>query len=243
MLRIDDRNHGSKKVEASTSTKSQTSFVTITDFGDTDQLYQRVAICALPDDVLLEIFNFYMDIHFGEDKWHTLVHVCRRWRWVVFASLRRLNLRLLCTNRRPVHNALDVWPQLPIVIRGKRGMSRPQDEKNMIAALKQRNRVCEIDIYPITKSLLRRIAAIKEPFLELTGLILRSSRGKMAPVLPDSILGGSAPRLQQLWLDGIPFQDCRNYFCLPLTLSLFAFVIFLLPDTFHPRQWSPPCPH
>jgi hypothetical protein len=204
VLRIDDRNHGSKKVEASTSTKSRTSFVTITDFGDTDQLYQRVAICALPDDVLLEIFNFYMDIHFGEDKWHRLVHVCRRWRWVVFASPCRLNLRLLCTNRRPVQNALDVWPQLPIVIRGSRGMSRPQDTKNMIAALKQSNRVCEIELYPITNLLLRRIGAIKEPFPELTGLELWS-RSKTAPVLPDSFLGGSAPRLQKLTLSRIPF--------------------------------------
>ena len=188
------------------STKSQTSFVTIIDFGDTDQLYQRVAICALPDDVLLEIFNFYMDIHFGEDKWHRLVHVCRRWRWVVFASPRRLNLRLLCTNRRPVHNALDVWPQLPIVIRASRGMSRPQDTKNMIAALKQRNRVRMIVIYSLTNSLLRRIAAIKEPFPELRGLELQSSsRVNTAPALPDSFLGGSAPLLHFLYLHAIPF--------------------------------------
>ena len=210
---IDDRIHGSKKVEASTSTKSQTSFVTITDFGDTDQLYQSVAICALPDDVLLEIFKFYMDFYFGEDLgedlgedcWHTLVHVCRQWRWVVFASPRRLNLRLLCTNRRPVHNALDVWPQLPIVIRNERGMSRPQDTKNMVAALKQRNRVCMIFICSITKALLRRIGAIREPLPELTDLVLRSSLGKVVPVLPDSFLGGSAPSLNKLWLDGIPF--------------------------------------
>jgi hypothetical protein len=203
VLRIDDRNHGSKKVEASTSTKSQTSLA-ITDLDDTDQLYRRLTINEVPDDVLLEIFNIYMNIYLYEDRWHTLVHVCRRWRWVVFASPCRLNLQLLCTNRRPVQNALDVWPQLPIVIRGKHGMSRPQDTKNLIAALKQRNRVCMIEIKHITKPWLRRIGAIKEPFPELTGLEL-SSRDKMAAVLPDSFLDRSTPRLQDLTLSGIPF--------------------------------------
>jgi F-box-like len=44
----------------------------------------------LPDDVLLEIFDFY--VNKDKDKyykneieaWQTLVHVCRRWRSVVF---------------------------------------------------------------------------------------------------------------------------------------------------------------
>ena len=47
----------------------------------------------LPDDVLLDIFDFYV-VEAMEDEevlyldkisaWHTLVHVCRRWRSVVF---------------------------------------------------------------------------------------------------------------------------------------------------------------
>jgi len=35
------------------------------------------------------------------------------------------------------------------------------------------------------------------------------------------------------------FRDYRSYFCPPITLSLFAFGEFLVPDTFHPRRWSP----
>jgi hypothetical protein len=41
-----------------------------------------------------------------------LVHVCR-WRYVVPP---RLNLRLDCTDRRPVRKMLDIWPALSIVI-------------------------------------------------------------------------------------------------------------------------------
>ena len=37
-----------------------------------------VIIEALPDTVLLEIFNFYVyRSGANEDVWHTLVHVCR----------------------------------------------------------------------------------------------------------------------------------------------------------------------
>ena len=64
------------------------------------------SIDVLPDDDLLSIFDFYMacQIPFGRkpihavDAWRALVHVCRRWRSVVFGSPRRLNLRLSCTS-------------------------------------------------------------------------------------------------------------------------------------------------
>ena len=78
----------------------------------------RVTIDVLPDLALIEIFDF----HTNEDEnqievWHTLVHVCRRWRTVVFGSPRRLNLRLLYTSRTPIGKMLHVWPLLPIAIR------------------------------------------------------------------------------------------------------------------------------
>ena len=57
----------------------------------------------LSDDVLLGMFDFYVDED-GETKedvevWQVLVHVCRRWRSIVFGSPRRLNLQLFCTSR------------------------------------------------------------------------------------------------------------------------------------------------
>jgi hypothetical protein len=62
----------------------------------------------LPDDVLLEIFDSYVDEDvYGDfeeqriEEWVTLAHVCRRWRSVVFQSPHRLNLRLLCTPQTP----------------------------------------------------------------------------------------------------------------------------------------------
>jgi hypothetical protein len=178
----------------------------------TDQVYPWVTFGALPDDVLLEIFDFYYLAvkYFYTDAWHTLVHVCRRWRSIVFASPHRLKLQLLCTSKRPVKNMLNIWPELPIVIISRRGISKLRDVDNLIAALKQHNRVAKIDV-SAKNSLLKRVWAMEmnNPFSALTFLRLHS-REINAPVLPDSFLGGSAPRLQILSLDGVPFPALPN---------------------------------
>ena len=174
--------------------------------------FARITINTLPEDVLLEIFDFYLDVSQWsplvqyEDLWHTLVHVCRRWRCVVTSSPRRLNIRLLCTEKRPVKG--NVWPDLPIAINAqipKSQRSRSRGTNIIIAALKhQHNRVCEITIWNIPNSLLKEFAAIKTPFPALTHLTLHSTCDS-APVLPDSFLEGSAPRLRSLLLQGIRF--------------------------------------
>jgi hypothetical protein len=148
---------------------------------------------------------------YPEDAWHTLVHVCKRWRSIVFASPHRLQLQLLCTNKTPVLNALDIWPELPIVISGGPGMSKRQEANNIIAALKQYNRVVKINIEEIPNSFLERMRAMKmeDPFAALTSLRLVSLNYN-ASALPDSFLGGSAPRLQTLSLHGIPFPALPN---------------------------------
>ena len=165
----------------------------------------------LPDDVLLEVFDFYVnkdkDEHRNKEieKWQTLVHVCRRWRRVVFGSPRRLNLRLVCRSETPARDTLDVWPSLPLLIRD---CDHPtEDVDDIIAVLERSNRVAEINLYNIDGLELENVlAAMQVPFPELTFLLLRSSDGNlgMVSVLPDSFLGGSAPRLQYLILDRIP---------------------------------------
>ena len=59
----------------------------------------------LTDDVLLEVFDFYVteDFHLydkqGIEGCQMLVQAYRRWRTVVVQSPRRLNLGLLCANK------------------------------------------------------------------------------------------------------------------------------------------------
>ena len=75
-----------------------------------------MTIDTLSDDALLYVFDFYVAQASGVETWHTLVHVCQRWRDIVFRSPRRLNLRIDCRSLSLYPLRLDVWPALPIVI-------------------------------------------------------------------------------------------------------------------------------
>jgi hypothetical protein len=165
-----------------------------------------VTIDTLPDVALLDIFEFYLDENQIE-AWHTLVHVCLKWRNIVFGSPRRLNLRLFCDSRTPMREMLDVWPLLPIVVWG--GISEVWGLGNIAAALEHNDRIC--DLYLWDNSIMNNprsqfekvMAAMQRPFPVLTRLRLQP-RDK-ASVQPDSFLGGYAPRLQELKLDLISF--------------------------------------
>ena len=155
-------------------------------------------IDVLPDDVLLEIFDFYMNMYPSNgwkpeiEAWKSLVHVCRRWRTLVLGSPRRLNLRLFCTPETPARDTLDVWPALPLLIIGMTSLTPRVD--NVIAALGQSNRVCQVELLLPNWEMEKVLAAMQVPFPELTNLEFFSY--DETPVIPDSFLGGSAPRLR-----------------------------------------------
>ena len=170
----------------------------------------------LPDDILLETFYFYhnegeikniSDYKYAIESWVTLVHVCQRWRTVVFGSPHYLGLRLAsvpCLSKTPARDPLDVWPPLPLSILGQ----GPQlSVSNIIAALKRGDRVDDIELFDWDIFSLKTVlSAMLKPFPELTYLYLGKFKyEKIIPVLPDSFLGGTAPRLRRLYLSGIPF--------------------------------------
>src|SRR5258708_3954374 len=114
-----------------------------------------------------------------------------------------MNLLLSCTARKPVKAMLDVWPLFPIVVwdTGHRMCS----VDNVIAALEHNNRVCRVELLRVSSWQLEKVvAAMRESFPVLSRLQL-GSEDEMAFVIPDSFLGGSAPRLRSLVLDYIPF--------------------------------------
>ena len=129
---------------------------------------------VLPDDVLLVVFDFYLVKYAKRDKdtsrWQTLVHVCRRWRSIVFGSPRRLNLKLRCTPKTPVRYLLDVWPALPLLIQGD--IYEESDVDNIISALEHSDRVCKISLHGPKSHLEKVLASMQEPFPDLTSLAL-----------------------------------------------------------------------
>jgi hypothetical protein len=138
------------------------------------------------------------------EAWQLLVHVHRRWRCLVFASPRRLNLRLFCKPKAPVKYKLDIWPALPLVIRGT---ISPSVVDNILALLKRHNRVSAIDLFCYTTPLVaveKVWAAMQVPFPELTVLRLWSNDIR-TPIVLDSFLGGSFPRLREIQLNNVSF--------------------------------------
>ncbi|KAH9971590.1 hypothetical protein BGW80DRAFT_1460543 [Lactifluus volemus] len=186
------------------------------------QISTRVTICSLPDNVLLDIFEFCLPYSVEPldqargwamrylilnppgraSAWSKLVHVCQRWRYIVFASPLRLDLCLLCTPSTPVRKMLDIWPPLPIQI--QYFSVDPRVEDNIIAALEHPNRLRTISLRGITIPLERLVAVMQKPFPELESLSLHIEG--MVPALPNTFLGGFTPRLRSLHLTSIPFS-------------------------------------
>jgi hypothetical protein len=176
-------------------------------------------IDILPDDVLLEIFHFYKDdptsIRIYTWCWITLIHVCRRWRHIIFGSPQRLNLRLVCSEKTPVRRSLDIWPPFPIIVSSY--TDQTVDEgclENVVAALKHRDRISTIFISDGMggSALEKSIAAMLEPFPILTECALVSSDNSVSmPMLPETFLGGSAPQLEIFHLRGIPFPTFPDF--------------------------------
>jgi hypothetical protein len=130
------------------------------------------------------------------------VHVCQRWRYLVFALPGHLNLRLECTIGTPTREMLDIWPAFPIVVTDEEYSMSGVD--NIIAALEQRDRVCRIRLADIPCWKMDMfVPAMLGPFPALEGIVLCTEESGM--VAPDSFLGGSAPQLQWLTFHSIPF--------------------------------------
>ncbi len=195
-----------------TFSSSCAALTTSTDLRGSGESYRpTTTINTLPDNVLLDIFDFYQIrcyyYGFKFSEWQRLVHICQRWRHIVFASPRRLDLTLLCTYGTPVRKNLGCWPPFPIVVDyfTWNGTGRTPDyEDDLTAALEHPDRMRNIKL-AIASSLLERVASVmQEPFLALTDLWL-SSKDRNAPVLPDTFLGGTAPQLRRIYLEGISF--------------------------------------
>ena len=173
-----------------------------------------VTISILPDDVLLNIFLFdrasydtYLDygrltLSWG---WNRLVHVCHKWRSIIFESPIVFDLKLVCRpwTRRGLTG---VWPSLPIVITNVIDVSMPKDY-SFEAVTVHRNRVREMKLVRLSSQLVKRVISVmQDQFPELIHFFLGIDRflafisREAFPILPDGFLVESATRLQSLRL-------------------------------------------
>ncbi|KAH8981830.1 hypothetical protein EDB86DRAFT_3247532 [Lactarius hatsudake] len=98
-----------------------------------------------------------------------------------------------CSANLAYAHTLDCWPALPIVVQygGFPDLDppSPEDDDNIMAALKQSGRVISISL-TVTKSLLEKLSAIFEPFSGLEELVLLS-QDHMQLTLPSTFRWGS----------------------------------------------------
>jgi F-box-like len=201
---------------------------------------QHAAIDRLPDEVLEQIFRFdgFGPIALNPYPipsltraelwdWQRLVHVCRRWRYVIFNIPRSLELRLYCTYGTPVKKNLDCWPVLPIVLQYLTNPSPPPvDEDDVVAALQHPDRICKMQL-TVTTSLSEKLTTVAQkrfPVLEYLELIGEPDK---VPILPNEFLVGPFPSLRILRVVRVGFPALQRF--LPFAKDLVSLRLQDLP--------------
>ena len=141
-----------------------------------DSTLGQVMINVLSDYDLREVFYHYQCHVNCADliiwMWQPLVHVCQRWRQIIFASPHYLHLQLLCDNMTPAKDSLDIWPPLPIVVSYQPDFYVKGDQ-NIIAALEHHDCITKIMLPKMSHSILESLFPfMHKPLLALTKLDL-----------------------------------------------------------------------
>ena len=197
-------------------------------FCGTDLDKEGSTIGILTDNILLEIFYFYQDFYrINPDiidpsyrgpampltDWRRLMHVCQKWRQIIFDSPRRLNLQILCTPENLFKKSLGIWPDFPIAIKhcSHFGILNSIHEDDIFAALEHSDRVLSIELIITGPQLEKMATVMHKPFPVLTYLGIGSKNGHRGASrgekldLPSGFLGGSAPCLEEITLSYISF--------------------------------------
>jgi hypothetical protein len=177
-------------------------------------------IYILDDDSLLKIFYLLRPALLDENEvestrilqggqwhrerwWYDLVHVCRAWRYLVFASASYLGLSLVCSPGTPVAQMLAHSPPLPLTIdylyKNHNDLTA-EDEEGIMIAIQRRDHVRRIRLRMSASSLQKLITATDGEFPILEHLYISSStkhNTSLRLILPQSF---QAPHLRHLIL-------------------------------------------
>jgi hypothetical protein len=172
-----------------------------------------VTIDHLPGEVLLEIFDHYLGNFYGQTSlrvwsnnngWFKLAHVCHKWRCIVLASPRRLQVMLFFAESTPTRAAVLECPSLahlPIVVDYSRIVWNAGAQTRLISALRYPNRVVRITINGSCKNFDKICKALDLPLPALTSLELHNMKGNVEPIRQASSLLTSIKSLLHLRLD------------------------------------------
>ena len=178
----------------------------------------------LDDDSLLQIFSCYrLD---DEENWYLrlgwlmLIHVCPRWRNLIYDSWSHLDMCLLLTNDSPSMDTLSHLPPLPLVIHyvDRTKTITRKDEGNLYLGLQQYDRVRRVILQAPSSKLRMWLEPMNKlfPILgELSLLSTTTDSEEMNQVLPKLL---QAPKLHRLSLHGISLP--KGLLLIPSTTAL-----------------------
>ena len=161
----------------------------------------------LDNDSLLQIFSYYRLKH--EDNWNirfmwrNLIHVSRRWRYLIFDWRSHLDICLLLTHDSPSLYTLSHLPPLPLVIDYSdrtRTITR-KDDDNIHLGLQQHGHVHQVSLRAPASGLCMLLEPMDKDFPRLENLSLLSTTiEEVNPMLLETF---QAPNLRCLTLHGV----------------------------------------
>ncbi|KAI0258409.1 hypothetical protein BC834DRAFT_911470 [Gloeopeniophorella convolvens] len=171
---------------------------------------QPTTIHSLPDTALLEVFRasrdniFSWQMGYWRRQWWNLfpAHVCRRWRELIIASSKSLQLRTLCGVHLPIIDVVRHSPPVPLIIKslGSKAALSSKQVDALIFALGHLDRLCEVSLYMTPEVSDKFVASVRGEAPNLEHLQLVSSTNA---TLPTSFLFGNAPKLREVHLSDV----------------------------------------
>jgi hypothetical protein len=191
----------------------------------------ELTINRIPDELLVEIVDFYRqhNVH-NYQWWFKLIHVCKRWRAVIFASFFRLGLCFVLKPKMGGHMKTIMsrhFPPLPIQIKyDKRDQNlTPKDMSRVLAALKRPDRIRGISFTGNSDNIGKLFKATKCPFPALESLELYVERCTTLSI-PVTFLKGSDLHLRTLSLRHFSLSSTSRFISSIPTLTHLSLVLF-----------------
>ena len=182
-----------------------------------------MTINQLPDEVLLDIFDYYRqgidpyDYEWTQNHaWINLAHVCRTWRAVMYASYSRLDLGVCVGPKRPEHIKAILSGPLPIFVDYRRFYEKITGSVfwRLRAALQHHSdRVCKI-AFEGTKANLDKFFKLTNCAFPVLDSLSLQFRGPYETKIPDTFLRGpdlSDLHLRHLELAGVSLPSISRF--------------------------------
>ena len=214
-------------------------------------------IHILDDDSLLNIFCFCRPVVWEREGvpaprfleggewaherwWYKLVHVCQRWRYLIFGSASYLGLSLVCAHATPVADMLSNSPhlsQLPLIIDhlNEAGDITAGSKEGILLALQHRDRVRRVRLRMSVPNLQKLVVAMGDDFPLLEHLyIMPTVRNNTTSItLPGTF---HAPRLRHRILENFALPIGSPVLTRAVGLVTLSLNNIPLSSYFHPND-------